>query len=711
VNKQLDELLLKATESDNKETLSSILAIISKDNEIAGKIKAEISMIIESWQTDPFNSPNKTKFLINISQYYEENFPELRAVLPAAIKKTLPKGINKSSAIKAMGIRSDKVTLSNFYIRYHNLIELKSDRYFYNIDLKMWGFIGEIDWFTGTVFLLKMNKTPLHEVELSVVLDKILIFDPKIKIDSISTDKLKIQSSNEFLDLLQSSLYSITDKNTLKESFLYLLVPKPMDLAYFNSWWDSSESTTITDPELQKFSPVKARSVQELNEFLKNDTSYIVTENDFDKMASILSLVHSSSPTKNLVLWAETLCILSKPLDDADIQEIIPDNQDLVEIFWPQLNDEFNSLEWLNIWSLLKTGLLPTWARITQSINGPDYLKILCILLPWRAWNSITAQITIIELEKFFLESPRLTSAEALLWVWRNRTKAPMLAAKKLNHSNFFPAIARKRSGAMWQTATKELKKLLLENIEFQKYILNLNSEQITEDSIINEESNIMFFLEKLNYADSLLSSEKQSLIVKLSREFPIVKRLFSTGKVKKVQLDDSDEDSEQNKVETYITSNKSFNQKIKELNDIVMIQIPENTEAISVARAHGDLRENAEYAAAKERQKFLSERRGMIELRIASTRPTDFSDTAVADSVIVGSFINIKYKDGNKDYFYILGSWDSDPSKKYVSYETEFGKAFITKKVGDVVNLPDKTICTLENISPLPEKVLKDLK
>ena len=157
-SKKLDELLITATESDNPEILSEIISILSSNEKsITKEIKDGLSMIIESWQLDPFNSPNKTRFLIEVSRFFNENFSELRSVLPAAVKKTLPAGINKATAVKILRIRNDNTTLSNFYYRYHNLLELKADRFFYNANSTIWGILGKLDWITGTVALLKLK--------------------------------------------------------------------------------------------------------------------------------------------------------------------------------------------------------------------------------------------------------------------------------------------------------------------------------------------------------------------------------------------------------------------------------------------------------------------------------------------------------------------------------------------------------------------------
>ena len=98
-------------------------------------------------------------------------------------------------------------------------------------------------------------------------------------------------------------------------------------------------------------------------------------------------------------------------------------------------------------------------------------------------------------------------------------------------------------------------------------------------------------------------------------------------------------------------------------------------------------------------------------ESRIATTRPTDFSDIKVSDTVVVGATITIEYADKTSETFHILGAWDSNPAKKYVSYETDLSQAIIGRKVNDSVNLPGNKICRIAKIEPLSKDIINELK
>ena len=698
LNKQLDELLISATESDNQKILSDIISTLATRKEpITKNIKDGLSMIIESWQADPDNSPNKTRFLIEVTQFFNERFQELRSVLPAVVKKTLPIGINKTTTIKVLKIRDANTLLAKFYFHYKNLIELKPDRFFYNTNSGNWGITGKIDWITGTIILLKLNGTKLREVELPVIIDQICIFDSKIELNNLLKTP-KLPSSKELINTLTDNAYTSIKNDIIKKSLFAIFVPEKMKLAAFDKWWNDStnESTPVSS---DKTSIENCRSISELNIFVRNTPSCSITEDNITKLTTLFNTIKPTSSVKDYTHWVETISLISSKLTLEQIQSILPKNDKITRTIWPDLSEEAANFIWIDIWCQLKAGLLPSWANITDIVKGSDYLKELCLYVPWRCWKAITSNLEVEDLEKELISAPRLSNPEALLWVWRNRQKLSNILLAKLNHTTFLSSLSRKVNIAIWEEAKKELKKLIQDNADFQSHILKKDDEAV-----------ILDFLEKLNHSMSFTTSEKQSLIVKLSRKYPILKKIFESGKAKKMIPSASKDELQQPKQEIHLTSIKSFNEKIAELHDIINVQVPENTKAIATARAHGDLRENAEYAAAKERQKYLNEHRAMIEIGIATTQPTDFSDIEVSDRIIAGSTIHLKHDNNQIDIYHILGAWDSNPKKNYISYETKLGKAIIRKKVGDTVKLPGNITCTVEKITPLSEEIRKDL-
>jgi transcription elongation factor GreA len=136
------------------------------------------------------------------------------------------------------------------------------------------------------------------------------------------------------------------------------------------------------------------------------------------------------------------------------------------------------------------------------------------------------------------------------------------------------------------------------------------------------------------------------------------------------------------------MVSNESFEARKKEYELLITVKIPKNKEDIAEARAHGDLRENAEYKMARQEQDIMLSRKAELEIDINRSRVTDFSD-APTDSIGIGSVVELEQAStGQVNKYSILGAWDSDPDRNIVSYKTPLAKALIGKQTGDSVEI-----------------------
>lgn len=121
-----------------------------------------------------------------------------------------------------------------------------------------------------------------------------------------------------------------------------------------------------------------------------------------------------------------------------------------------------------------------------------------------------------------------------------------------------------------------------------------------------------------------------------------------------------------------------------KELERLKTIERPENIKAIEVARAHGDLSENAEYHAAKEKQSFLEGRIGEISYKIGSAKIID-PETVPKDAVRFACRVLVENLDSEEEMEYmIVGPDEADIKLGKISMSSPLGSALIGKKPGD---------------------------
>jgi transcription elongation GreA/GreB family factor len=143
--------------------------------------------------------------------------------------------------------------------------------------------------------------------------------------------------------------------------------------------------------------------------------------------------------------------------------------------------------------------------------------------------------------------------------------------------------------------------------------------------------------------------------------------------------------DSEEG-TEIIIVSWTSLERRKNEYDDLVQRRIPDNIRQIQIAREYGDLRENAEYKAAKENEKTLNLEKSRIERELGQARGTDFSD-ATTDSVSVGTSVTI-VRNGETLTFHILGAWDTAPERNIISYRSSRAQELLGKKIGQTCKI-----------------------
>ncbi len=128
----------------------------------------------------------------------------------------------------------------------------------------------------------------------------------------------------------------------------------------------------------------------------------------------------------------------------------------------------------------------------------------------------------------------------------------------------------------------------------------------------------------------------------------------------------------------------------------------PNVVKAIAEARAHGDLKENAEYHAAKEQQGFIEARIKDIEGKLSHKQVIDASAVDARGKVIFGSTVLILEEESDKEITYtIVGEDEADIKAGMISYTSPIARALIGKNEGDVIEFeaPDglKTYDVLE--------------
>jgi len=110
---------------------------------------------------------------------------------------------------------------------------------------------------------------------------------------------------------------------------------------------------------------------------------------------------------------------------------------------------------------------------------------------------------------------------------------------------------------------------------------------------------------------------------------------------------------------------------------------------AIAEARAHGDLSENAEYAAAREQQSFIEGRVKEVESLLSNSEIIDVSAIVATDRVVFGATVELEPEDGGSKVIYqIVGDAEADIKAGLISVSSPIARALVGKSVGDEVEV-----------------------
>ena len=185
---------------------------------------------------------------------------------------------------------------------------------------------------------------------------------------------------------------------------------------------------------------------------------------------------------------------------------------------------------------------------------------------------------------------------------------------------------------------------------------------------------------------------DRKSIIAKVLRKFPELQDIILPPK------------NSGAKRELPLTSRRSYTDRQKQLERIMTVEIPENSKEIELARSYGDLRENAEFKYAKERQGLLMAQGAQLAGDLEKIKPTDFAAVSF-DKVGMGTGVELVYPGGATETFYILGAWDQDEALAIISSETALAKALRGHTVGDQIEIPAGE-CELKAILPISDGV-----
>jgi len=242
------------------------------------------------------------------------------------------------------------------------------------------------------------------------------------------------------------------------------------------------------------------------------------------------------------------------------------------------------------------------------------------------------------------------------IWLCRELTTRPELA--RFATMAFLQLVLRLLQGNVIKEQNASLRKLFDEDGVFHQVARRLDTDQAKQLIVL------------LDRDSSLEDYRREKMLKDLRAWYP------ETHEVKDT---------------TFFVSASALSLRQAEFTKITTVDIPHNTEEIIKARAHGDLRENFEYHAARARQELLSSRAKTLHDELQLARPIDFARID-ASVVCIGTTVRLAPEGGGEEVVVtILGPWDSDPTSNVLSYMARAAAGLLGKRLGDPAEFNEK--------------------
>ncbi|MBE6393961.1 MAG: hypothetical protein E7044_07905 [Lentisphaerae bacterium] len=661
-------------------------------------VSAQLEVLWEAWSNESLDTA-QAEVCISAAECGAADTPVFRKLLVNAIKAILPNNLGHNPIMRSLGVRDEKTALPEVGMRVRRLLALRSGSVIFLPAAGRWGAVLSVDPINGTVAVSGFRGTGSSaSLSLEQVIRDVVVLTQDLELDLLVRAEGVPVPAARFREIVQRRARVSVNEAQMRAMAVAGCARK-MNPTAFEAYWSAKNATAAVGGTRKSW---QGRSIQEVNVLLDSeskagDTSIYDSE-ACETLKSFFTRLRPDAAVRDGKMLAELVGKLTDRCKAEDLHAVLEPLMTKAP-FWPSDPGRV-PLTSLSVWGEIPAKSIENLAKVTAQAFNEEYIAKCMICLPLKALNGLGAMVSDELLFDVVCEHKGL-SADFLLWTWKNRKKRN---SEELITLVTVENVCRILGGSdvpkAWTPARRELRNLLLDNAEFQKHILAAADE------------NAMMFASVLQGALFLSTSERQSLMVKLSRSSKMLQEYLESGagqRILKAGVGVTDEADAPEEVQPDYTSVQSQKRLAQELDDIINIHVPENREALKTARAHGDFRENSEFDAAKERRNQLSRRRSELERILAMIQPVIMAHVTAGNTAVIGTEIDLEYADGAKETYSLLGAWDGNPERKFLSYKTRLGEAVLNRKVGDSFKIGDRG-CKLTAVRPLPAELIAEL-
>lgn len=591
----------------------------------------------------------------------------------------------------------DYIRLSNLSQSYRSLTEAIAD-FEKHIAFDVGNFVFHRTWNIGRIAAIRGDEIVIdfakkrgHSMSLKMAIDSLVTLsrDHIWVLKAVwSKDKLHDKVKTDPAWALRTVIKSFDNRADLKK-IKAELVPSILTSGEWTSWSAKARDILKTDPMFGNAQDsigtfiVRDRSLSmadkvyaqfkaekgffERVRFIRDLAAKGLTDSEyFMEMLGFFTGYLRSYSTVNEHIMASYLLV----------KELAAEHKHLASALSPQFSELFANIEDpVSVYEGLKDSELRTSFLDHIKTFVPDWAEVYVRLFPYslsqklvdillNAGHTDSLQRMVIDIVENYKDH-----RDAFIWVVNNLLDKPWVQELGLSYEKIlitlihildisFKEIENHRDTTENRKINKQVQQIL-----FKEGALETFLDESGHDTI----ERVYTLLDDVKDLDPALKLRLRKQIVEKFPDFKI------TGEAEKAVVSRG-----------LIVTSEKYSEKQKLLQQIMEVEVPTNQKEIAYALSLGDLRENAEYKAAKEKQDELNSKVAKLKNEIERAQIFDKS-TVNASKVSFGTIVHlVNETDGKEETYTILGPWESDPSSNVISYLSPLGKRLLNHKAGD---------------------------
>ena len=603
--------------------------------------------------------------------------------------------------IKYSGLLDSRKNIGNSILNFETNIVFDKENYVFH---RLWG-VGKIKDLDTTQMIIDFKDKPAHKMEIQMALKSLKPLQP----DHFwvhqyeKPEELQKMFDEEFVSffkILISSFGNQISLSDIKAEIADIYVP----LKNWSKWWTKKRAELLKD-NLIRVSPQR-KDILELHQSSVSFSDGIIekfqgSQSFEDRMAVAFEALKDPDEGAEAIEYMVGQFKDSMRSLDIDIKL---QSTWMLELFKEALGEEddyydeklkkeiINELSSFNIekasllsLSFKNTELKKRYAKWVHDYH-PEWKRIYVEMLmhtPIKIHKNLMAELVannaVDAIQEFFtrLRKESKTYAEIFIWTVKNLiTGAWQVEGLAIEEQilGFFRLLRN--------IPKIELKGTKLKNAAREMVLGSSQDEMIAAVEKYAKDSVRKFssLFKDVSFFTDLEKQKVKEWLVKINPD------AFEQSEIEAAADDSDDSLIEELEKTGKIAATKNASQSIHdELEHVLRVEIPKNSEEIGLAQEKGDLRENAEYKAALEKQSILQSQATKLENDLKQIRLITSHDIKI-DRVNIGTKVKLKDAATEDIFVYsILDQWDADVDKGIISYKSPLGAALLDKRKGEV--------------------------